>query len=130
MTTRVVIESPLAGDFRENYRYLLWCCRAVWLRWGMHAIGSHLLNPWFMDDTVAEERAAGIDNPWVWSADVPHMFFTDLGTSRGMSLAKARCERDGIAHEIWGLDEVDEECFAAYVRGEWPPHTHGFEVVR
>jgi len=125
---RVVIESPLAGDFKENYRFLLWCCRAVWLRDGHHAIASHLISPWFMDDTNAEERAAGIDNEWAWSRDVPHWFFMDRGGSRGMKLAMGRCFSEGIAASTVLLQRYCPECFAAYDRGEWPPHTPAFKV--
>ncbi len=129
MTKRIVIESPLSGDFRENYRYLLWCCRAVWLRDGAHAIGSHMLNPWFMDDTSADERAAGLDNPWVWSADVPHWLFIDRGMSGGMKLARDRCEREHIYTRTWFLEAYEPACWEAFQRGEWPPHTPGFEVA-
>jgi hypothetical protein len=130
MTKRIVIESPLSGDFRENYRYLLWCCRAVWLRDGMHAIASHMLNPWFMDDTAEAERAAGMGNPWAWSTTVPHWFFVDRGTSGGMVAAYEKCLVLGIGVRRGVLlADVHRACAEAFVRGEWPPHTPGFEVA-
>lgn len=125
---RVVIESPLAGDFRNNYRFALWCARAMWLQEGLHAIGSHMLNPWFMDDTDPEERQAGIDNAWVWETGATHTFFRDLGESRGMRLAQERCSHVGIAYETLLLSEYAPECWAAYERGEWPPHTPAFRL--
>lgn len=128
--SRIVIESPLSGDFRKNYRFLLWCCRAAWLTDRVHAVGSHMLNPWFMDDTDAAEREAGIANPWVWQPDVPHWFFTDLGTSRGMGLAHMRCNKERIAVRYETLEDYAPECWAAFQRGEWPSHTPGFEVAR
>lgn len=127
---KIVIESPLAGDFQNNFRYALWCARAVWLKYGRSAIASHLLNPWFMDDTDPRERQAGIDNEWVWSdASAPHWFFTDLGMSRGMGFAEARCLKEGHGmRRGLKLAEIDLNCWEAFERGEWPPHTPGFEV--
>lgn len=128
MTHRVVIESPLAGDFQRNYRFLLWCCRAVWLREGLHGIGSHLLCPWFMDDTEQSERQAGIDNAWVWGGE-PHLMFIDLGVSRGMGLAQTRCVERSIPCKPLFLSEYSPASWSAFERGEWPPHTPGFEVA-
>jgi hypothetical protein len=126
---RVVIESPLSGDFRRNYRYLLWCCRAVWEREGAHVLASHMLNPWYMDDTVPVEREAGIANPWAWSTDAVHLSFVDLGVSSGMARARARCMGEGIVHSERSLREYHPAIWAAFERGEWPPHTPGFEVA-
>ena len=130
MTKRVVIESPLAGDTVRNLRFLLWCCRAVWRKTGHHAIGSHLLSPWFMDDADQDERAAGIANPWVWDRNVPHWFFLDLGVSGGMRAAEKRCDESGVPNTKAWLQHFDPEAFDAFCRGEWPPHTRGFEIAR
>lgn len=133
--SKIVIESPLAGDTAaDNFRYLLWCCRAVWEVDDHHAIASHMLNPWFMDDSVPEERQAGIDNEWVWSEYIPHWFFIDLGLSRGMQLASERCSNPPGASpcamsRVLTLHTYAPESWAAYKRGEWPPHTAGFEVA-
>lgn len=127
---RVVIESPLSGDFVRNFRYLLWCCRAVWLREKAHSIASHMLNPWFMDDTNATEREAGIENPWVWSKDIPHIFFTDLGLSSGMMTAHKVCTANGITPLLETLRDFHPESWEAFSRGDWPPHTPGFELKR
>ena len=127
---KIVIESPLAGEFQENFRYALWCARAVWIRYGHSAIASHLLNPWFMDDTAPRERQAGIDNEWVWDKANPHWFFTDRGTSRGMTFAEERCLRDGIGmRRDVRLIDINVPCWEAWQRGEWPPHTPVFELA-
>lgn len=123
---RIVIESPLAGEFVRNFRFLLWCCRAVWEREGLHALASHLLNPWYMDDTVPAEREAGIANPWAWSPDVPHVAFVDLGVSSGMARARARCLREGIPHTDMFLREYAPLCWEAFGVGGCPTHTPGF----
>jgi hypothetical protein len=130
---RVVIESPLSAPtpegYRDNYRYLLWCCRATWLEERNHAIASHMLNPWFMDDRDPDERKAGIENPWVWPAGVMHVFFIDLGISYGMELAAVRCERERLHVLTFKLRDYSPECWRAYCRGDWPPHTPGFAIV-
>jgi len=128
MDKRIVIESPLSGDFQHNYRYLLWCCRAVWEVDGLHAIASHMINPWFMDDEDQVERNAGIGNPWVWMPDVAHVFFIDLGMSRGMNLALLRC-RNRTAWSTNSLNHFYPDHWTAFQRGEWPPHTRGFEIA-
>lgn len=128
---RVIIESPLKGkypaEFQNNLRYLLWCCRAVYLH-GERPIASHLICPWFMDDGNDKERSDGIDWPWMWDKDVPHWFFDDFGFSKGMSASHKRCADSGIPYEVYYLAHVDPECKAAFDRGEWPPHTEGFQL--
>lgn len=127
---RVVIESPLsapdAKGFQDNYRYLLWCCRATWLVDKNHAIASHMINPWFMVDHDPFERQAGIGNLWVWERGVLHVFFTDLGWSRGMALAREHCAKETLAISTLFLREYHPESWAAFERGEWPPHMPGF----
>lgn len=129
----VVVESPLsaaeAEGFRENFRFLLWCCRAIWVEDRGHAIGSHMLNPWYMDDTDPVEREAGINNPWVWQRGTLHAFFTDRGWSRGMESAHGRCADKHFAMLTVRLEHYSPDCWAAYQRGEWPPHTPGFELI-
>ncbi len=122
---RVVVESPLAGDVQTNFRFLLWCLRALWLREKIYGIASHLINPWFMDDSDPEERQAGIDNAWCWDFEDtgPHMRFMDLGESSGMKAAKVR-----VPCHDYRLAEYHPESWAAFQRGEWPPHTKGFEL--
>jgi hypothetical protein len=57
---RVVIESPLSGDFARNKRYALWCayhCRTL----GEAAYASHLFFTQFLDDEDPESRTFGIE---------------------------------------------------------------------
>lgn len=133
---RVVIESPLAGDTVKNLRYALWCCRYAWVTHREHAIASHMLCPWFMDDEAPAERAAGINWGWMWSKEVPHVFFTDLGWSGGMKAAYARCRaeeiptqtRDLATPAMWDEAKAETLLWDAFHAGEWPPHTKGFEI--
>lgn len=129
---RVVVESPLgaptAAERRENLRFALWCCRAMELQ-GDDPIASHVIKPWWLDDAVPRERAMGIASEWVWQPDVPHVFFTDLGMSRGMRAAWDRCTESGITATRHKLADFDPFCWGSWLRGKkWPPHTAGFEV--
>lgn len=128
---RVVIESPLKAatpeGICENLRYLLWCCRAVYLA-GHEPIASHLICPWFMDDSDPKERGDGIEWSWMWLGDA-HLFFVDLGESSGMGKAGSRCRYERIPCHVRRLMDYNPGCWAAFQRGEWPPHTAGFEVV-
>jgi hypothetical protein len=58
------------------------------------------------------------------------VFFIDRGKSRGMALAAARCDRDRIPLEILSLADVNALCWEEFQRGEWPPHTPGFALLR
>jgi hypothetical protein len=129
---RLVVESPLAGDTVRNFRFLLWCLRALWKQDGTYGLASHLINPWFMNDADSAERKAGIDNPWVWDPAIPHIRFMDLGESYGMKLAKERCDfaLPKIPCGDARLSDFCPESWAAFQRGEWPPHTDGFELTR
>jgi len=134
MTKRIVIESPLRAEtpegFARNFRFLLWCCRAVYERECVIPIASHLVCPWFMDDRVSKERDDGIAMPWVWQPGTDHWFFLDLGVSKGMALAADRCTRERFEHRFEDLSVYAPDHWAAFERGEWPPPTPGFELAR
>jgi len=133
---RIVVESPLAGDVAENLRYLVWCCRALYLA-GYEPLALHLGCPWFMDDVVPQERADGIAWSWFWQGD-EHVFFCDRGMSRGMTFAMERCQGDGIRMTFAmercqgdgirtssrSLAEFSAE-WSGYHGGGWPPSTFG-----
>ena len=124
----IVVESRLAahGEYsnKDHLRYLLWCCRYVADK-GHDPIASHLICPWFLDDSVATDRARGNDNGWFWLGQ-PHWFFMDLGESRGMKAAKLRCLNNGFQFKILNLPV---EYSAAFRANLYPPHTRGFAVA-
>lgn len=126
---RAIVESPLAGDTVKNLRYALWCCRYLWETRGIHAIASHMICPWFMDDSIHSERDDGIDWEWVWEPSVTHWFFEDLGWSNGMSMALMKCNEIGILTNKVTINTRDGGSWPAFCRGEWPPHTAGFEIA-
>lgn len=123
---RGIVESPLAGDTVNNLRYALWCCRYLWEERDVQAIASHMMCPWFMDDSDPAERQAGIDWPWCWERGVKHWFFLDLGMSNGMKAARNRCVDDQIPFVETRLSPVHHYAFR---EGRWPPHTQGFQVA-
>lgn len=133
---KIVVESPLRGSSVEeqqrNFRYALWCCRFVRLQ-GHTVYASHINGPWFLDDSVPEERDLGIaltaeitDDSW------EHWFFLDLGplsSSEGMSKAYSHFrKRKRYCHELHLADEAPD-FWKAFEAGEWPPHTHGFDML-
>lgn len=122
---RVVLESPLKGNFTANRLYATWCCRHLH-ELGYSPIASHLLAPWFLDDRKEDERAAGIDMPWMWQPDVPHFFFVDLGISSGMMAAKVRCLELGI--DVSEGHRLPPPYWEAYLSDAEPPHTPGFDI--
>lgn len=126
---KVVVESKLKGDVRENLRFVLWCCRALLEKEGLHPIASHMMCPWFMDDSVLEERNEGIAWEWVWDESIPHVFFEDHGWSTGMTLGRQKCDKDGIPVRVLSLKEYSPAHYFAFETGAWPPHTEHFEVA-
>ena len=90
----VIIESPFAGDsalsIANNLRYARLCVRDSISR-GESPIASHLLytQDGILLDTIPEERQLGIACGYAWmrAADLI-VFYTDLGWSTGMKMAK------------------------------------------
>jgi ClpX C4-type zinc finger len=117
---KIVIESPLAGDFARNKRYALWCARHCYLL-GEAAYASHLLYPQFLDDQVPEEREFGIEAGFAWADEsLQRVFYTDLGWSPGMKRAADRFP-DGVVER-----QLPPELLAKFEAGEVPPMTSGF----
>jgi hypothetical protein len=122
---RVVIESPLSGDFERNKRYAIWAgyhCYTL----GEAAYASHLFYPQFLDDTDPAHREFGIEAGYLWAqfADA-FVFYTDFGYSGGMTRAKER----------WSVNKIEERTLppvmlAQLKRGLLPNRTPGFEEQR
>ena len=86
---RVVLESPYAGDIEKNLTYARKCMHDSLSR-GEAPIASHLLytQEGILDDNIPEERQWGIDAGLAWkSVAEKHVFYTDLGISKGMEYA-------------------------------------------
>jgi len=118
---RVVIESPLAGDFERNRRYALWCAYHCCTR-GEAAYASHLVFPQFLDDQNPEHREFGIQAGYEWAQCGGIIaFYLDLGTSYGMKRAYKRWENKVVDER-----RLPREMFEAFERGEYPGSTAGF----
>ena len=123
----VVVESPCSGkdaaEFQKHFLYLLWACRDL-VEIGRDPIASHLVGPWFLDDTIPAERDRGIQSEWFWRGE-HHYFFLDLGLSSGMKHALERCERQKIKIIETKLRKIS---FDHYLNGVFPSHTPGFAI--
>lgn len=120
---RVIIESPLAGDFIRNRRYSLWCLYHS-LQLGEAPFASRLLYTQSLDDTKPGEREMGIVAGLAWG-EVAELraLYTDLGTSPGMMRGLQAAEAAG---QEFVTRILPEEMFEAFKRGEYPKATEGF----
>jgi hypothetical protein len=88
--TRVIIESPYAGQVERNIEYARMCVRDSLSR-GEAPIASHLLytQPNILDDDIESERMLGINAGLAWRCVAEkHVFYIDYGYSKGMLYAK------------------------------------------
>jgi hypothetical protein len=86
---RVILESPYAGNVKQNEEYARTCMRESLLM-GESPIASHLLytQPGVLRDDVLIERDLGIAAGLAWRPVAElSIFWTDLGWSRGMLAA-------------------------------------------
>ena len=96
---KVIIESPYAGNIKENVKYAKECLLDS-LNRGESPIASHLLYTQVLKDSDINQRRMGINAGLVW-LDVTdkHIFYADLGYSPGMLEAFAYSKSKGIAVE-------------------------------
>ena len=105
---KVMIESPLKGDYERNRKYARACMRDS-LALGEAPFAMHLLyaQDGILDDTVPGEREMGIAAGLEWSTSADLIaLYTDLGISEGMQLAQRQAARRGIPvvyrSGVWG----------------------------
>lgn len=92
---RVVIESPLRGDYERNRRYL-WACLRDSLRRGEAPFASHKMYEGPLDDGSHDERELGIAAGFAWAASADLVaVYTDLGVSEGMKRGISRATDAG-----------------------------------
>ena len=94
--TRVIIESPYAGDVEKNIGYAQAALRDS-LQRGEAPLASHLLYTQVLDDSIPEERSQGISAGLAWLplADICAVYI-DLGISPGMAKAIEAANAAGI----------------------------------
>lgn len=98
---RVFLESPYAGEVEANLTYAR-ACTADCLARGEAPYGSHLIytQPGILDDTIPEQRAAGITAGQAFLAVCDlSVVYTDRGVSNGMLLGIAAAHRLGVPVE-------------------------------
>jgi len=87
ITKTIVIESPFEGGTpreADNVRYLKHCLADCFRR-GEAPFASHGLYTTVLDDTVAEERALGIQSGWAIAMRLDAwVWYLDRGVTRGM----------------------------------------------
>ena len=93
---RVIVFSPLKGDYEKNQAYARECVLDC-LKRGEAPFASHVIYPLVLDDTKAEERKLGMDAGRAWFEVCEYIVvYTDLGISDGMAGDIKRCEKLGI----------------------------------
>lgn len=99
--TRVIIESPYAGDIERNMRYLRACLRDSLSR-GEAPFASHGLytQPGVLRDEDRAERGRGIAAGLIWGLVAGKtVVYADLGVSSGMRVGILAAEQAGRAIE-------------------------------
>lgn len=99
--TKVIMESPYAGDIDANIEYARRCLRDCLLR-GEAAIASHLLytQPGILDDNIPDERSLGIEAGLLWGELAEKtVVYTDRGISGGMKYGINRANLIGRSVE-------------------------------
>ena len=82
--TRVILESPYAGEVETNRLYALACLRDMFDR-GEAGFASHLLYPRFLEAYNYKQREEGMAAGAVWIPAAHKVIaYTDLGISGGM----------------------------------------------
>lgn len=97
----VIIESPYAGNIKENIKYARECVKDSLLR-GESPIASHLLytQEGILDDSVPEQRVTGIDAGLAWLRVVDaSIVYADLGISNGMKYGIQYAKTLGVTVE-------------------------------
>jgi hypothetical protein len=104
---RVVIESPFAGDFVKNLKFLRACMRECLLQ-GEAPYASHALytQDGVLGDKDPEERRLGMEAGWRWGqAAQKVVVYDNLGVSEGMEKGIERAKELGIPIEYRKLKD-------------------------
>jgi hypothetical protein len=102
----VVIESPYAGDVKQNRAYLEICIRDSVYR-GESPYASHKMLTDALDDDIPEERDLGIACGLELRRRCDlRAFYIDLGWSGGMLAAKKLYDAEGLSYETREIGSV------------------------
>lgn len=100
--TKVILESPYAGNIEENVKYARECMNDSFLR-GEAPLASHLLytQEGILDDNKPNERALGIEAGLLWGKDAEKtVVYVDKGFSKGMIMGMERAVKEKRPIEI------------------------------
>ena len=93
--SKVILETPYAGDVERNKKYARDCLLDS-LKRGEYPLASHLLYTQVLDDNIPEERNLGIEAGLAWSKDANYtVCYTDYGISTSMKYGITRAESNG-----------------------------------
>ena len=105
-STRVIIESPYAGEVEKNRLFAILAMKDCFLR-GEAPFVSHLLYPMALQKYSDEDRQRGILAGMAWTPVAEKsVVYTNLGISQGMIRGIARAESLGIEVERRELEIV------------------------
>jgi len=93
----VILESPFAGNVKENLEYARKCMRDCFMR-GEFPFASHLLytQDGILDDDLSDERKLGINAGLCWGKFASKtVVYTDFGITEGMKQGIERAKREG-----------------------------------
>ena len=100
----VIIESPYMGLVKTNLSYARKCMLDSLMR-GESPFASHLLYTQVLDDTIAEQRAMGLQRAFNWYECAELMaVYTDLGITAGMKLGVKKAKELSIDIEYRTLN--------------------------
>ncbi len=118
---KVQLESPFGAQTREqiatNVQYAFLAMHDSLVNHGEAPFASHLLYTLALDDTLADERALGIERGLELGSDADlTAVYLDLGISRGMEYGIKAAEKLGrevtyrhLFDEALALDEITEQ---------------------
>lgn len=93
---RVIIESPLSGNWNVNTEYARQCM-ADCLKRGESPFASHLLYTQILDDNLPIERELGMAAGFAWMEVADYVaVYTDLGISEGMKQGIKQAKAFGL----------------------------------
>lgn len=121
---RTVVESPLKGtdgNYARNVRYSRLACLDC-IRRGEAPFAGHLIMTQFLDDTVPEQRSAGIAAHLAWAAAGDAVaIYQDLGISPGIQMGIDKAIERGQPVEYRNLPAD----LMAMLDGDMPVKTPG-----
>ena len=97
----IYVASPYAGDVEKNVEYAKLACRAV-VENGDACFAPHLLYPAILDDSIPEERQAGIKMGLAFLCRCDELWVFGPVISSGMQEEIAAAERLRIP--VWRMD--------------------------